>query len=43
VRWSAHISWLFGELPYLERVGAARAAGFGTIESAWPADERDRC
>lgn len=42
MRWSAHISWLFIERPYLERVGAARAAGFSTIESAWPADERDR-
>jgi len=34
--WSAHISWLFGELPYLERVGAARRAGFDWIETAWP-------
>jgi hydroxypyruvate isomerase len=42
VRWSAHISWLFRERPYLERVGAARAAGFSAIESAWPEDERDR-
>jgi hydroxypyruvate isomerase len=42
MRWSAHISWLFTELPYLERVAAARAAGFETIESAWPEDERDR-
>lgn len=42
MRWSAHISWLFAELPYLERVGAARRAGFQTIESAWPEDERDR-
>lgn len=42
MRWSAHISWLFIERPYLERVGAARAAGFRTIESAWPEDERDR-
>jgi hydroxypyruvate isomerase len=42
MRWSAHISWLFPELPYLERVAAARAAGFETIESAWPEDERDR-
>jgi hydroxypyruvate isomerase len=38
---SAHISWLFAELPYLERVPAARAAGFGWIETAWPAaDDR---
>jgi hydroxypyruvate isomerase len=42
VRWSAHISWLFAERPYGERVGAARAAGFSTIESAWPEDERER-
>jgi hydroxypyruvate isomerase len=37
LRWSAHISWLFGELPYLERVGAARRAGLDWIETAWPA------
>jgi hydroxypyruvate isomerase len=42
MRWSAHISWLFAEHPYLERVAAASAAGFETIESAWPEDERDR-
>lgn len=39
---SAHISWLFGEHPYLERVEAARLAGFSWIESAWPADADDR-
>jgi hydroxypyruvate isomerase len=42
MRWSAHISWLFKELPYLERVAAARDAGFGTIESAWPEDAESR-
>jgi hydroxypyruvate isomerase len=42
MRWSAHISWLFTELPYLERVAAARAAGFSAIESAWPEDREDR-
>lgn len=42
VRWSAHISWLFVERPYLERVATARAAGFSTIESAWPEDQGDR-
>jgi hydroxypyruvate isomerase len=42
MRWSAHISWLFAELPYLERVAAARRAGFATIESAWPEREEDR-
>jgi len=41
--WSAHISWLFGERPYLERVGAARRAGFRWIETAWPGpQERER-
>jgi hydroxypyruvate isomerase len=34
---AAHISWLFTERPYLERVGAAREAGLRTIETAWPA------
>ena len=42
MRWSAHISWLFAEVPYLERVAAARDAGFTTIESAWPEREQDR-
>lgn len=42
LRWSAHISWLFGELPYLERVGAARRAGFRLIETAWPGPEERR-
>jgi hydroxypyruvate isomerase len=42
MRWSAHISWLFTELPYLARAGAARAAGFTVIESAWPDDPEDR-
>jgi hydroxypyruvate isomerase len=40
--YSAHISWLFGELPYLERVGAARRAGFHRIETAWPEQAEDR-
>ncbi|HEX8715253.1 MAG TPA: TIM barrel protein [Solirubrobacteraceae bacterium] len=42
MRWSAHISWLFAERPYLERVGAARRAGFRTIESAWPEGAEER-
>jgi hydroxypyruvate isomerase len=42
VRFSAHISWLFAERPYPERVRAARAAGFAAIETAWPEDDRDR-
>jgi hydroxypyruvate isomerase len=40
--WSAHISWLFGEVPYLERVGAARRAGFRQIETVWPGPEERR-
>ena len=42
LRWSAHISWLFGELPYLKRVGAARRAGFRQIETAWPGAQERR-
>jgi hydroxypyruvate isomerase len=34
--WSAHISWLFSEYPYIERVAAARRSGFEWIETAWP-------
>jgi hydroxypyruvate isomerase len=34
--WSVHISWLFREYPYLERVGAAHRAGFALVETAWP-------
>lgn len=40
--WSAHISWLFAERPYSQRVQAARAAGFRWIESAWPQALADR-
>lgn len=40
--YSAHISWLFTELPYGERVRAARSAGFHRIETGWPEDEPDR-
>ncbi|MGE5408924.1 MAG: hydroxypyruvate isomerase family protein [Syntrophothermus sp.] len=36
LRWSAHVSWLFTEHPYLERPQAAREAGFRLVESAWP-------
>jgi hydroxypyruvate isomerase len=42
MRWSAHISWLFAELPYLRRITAARGAGFTAIESAWPERAQDR-
>ena len=34
--YSANISILFPEVPFLERPGAARAAGFAHVESWWP-------
>ncbi len=36
--WSAHLSMLFRELPYLERPAAAARAGFTTVETWWPPD-----
>lgn len=33
---SANVSLLFTEVPYLERFGAAAAAGFAAVESWWP-------
>ncbi len=36
IRFSGHVSMLFAELPALERPAAAKAAGFGLIESWWP-------
>ena len=36
---SAHLSMLFRELPYLERPAAAAAAGFGVVETWWPGDD----
>lgn len=33
---AANLGFLFTEVPYLERLGAARAAGFDAVESAWP-------
>jgi hydroxypyruvate isomerase len=39
VIFSAHLSLLFGELPYLERPGAAAAAGFTVVETWWPGRE----
>src|SRR5690606_16104788 len=38
---SANLSLLFTERPYLERFGAAAAAGFDTVESWWPFAEPD--
>jgi hydroxypyruvate isomerase len=38
VIWSAHLSALFRELPYLERPAAAAEAGFTAVETWWPED-----
>jgi hydroxypyruvate isomerase len=37
-RFSAHLSMLFRELPYLERPAAACEAGFSNVETWWPAE-----
>jgi hydroxypyruvate isomerase len=37
--WSAHISTLWTDRPYEERIGLAREAGFGIIEAHWPIGE----
>jgi hydroxypyruvate isomerase len=37
-RFAANISFLYPELPYLDRMRAARDDGFEAVESAWPAD-----
>lgn len=36
--WSAHLSMLFAELPYLDRPGAAARTGFTAVETWWPPD-----
>ncbi|KQQ45922.1 hydroxypyruvate isomerase [Duganella sp. Leaf126] len=42
-KFAANLSMLFAELPFLERFGAARAAGFTAVEClfpyAWPAEQ----
>jgi hydroxypyruvate isomerase len=37
-RFAANVAWLFTELPWAERFGAARRAGFATVEFPWPDD-----
>ncbi len=37
-RFAANISMLFTQLPFLERIGAAKRAGFGAIECQFPYD-----
>ncbi|MBV9819298.1 MAG: TIM barrel protein [Solirubrobacterales bacterium] len=42
MHWSAHLSMLFGEIPFSQRPQAAARAGFTAVESWWPpADERE--
>ncbi len=41
LRWSAHLSMLFAELPLLARPRAAYAAGFSLVESWWPGEMVD--
>jgi len=38
MRFSANLSFLFGDLPFLERFGAARRAGFEAVEFAFAYD-----
>ena len=38
-RFAANVSFLFAELPFVERFAAARAAGFDTVELHWPRGE----
>lgn len=38
-KFCANLSWLFTELPLLERPGAAVSAGFGAVELQFPYDE----
>ena len=39
MRFSANVSILFKEVPFLERFGRAREAGFSTVEFWWPSGE----
>jgi hydroxypyruvate isomerase len=41
-RFAANISFLFTELPFMDRFGAARAAGFGAVEFHYPYDYAPR-
>lgn len=36
IRWSANLTLLFKEVPFLDRFGAAALAGFDTVEFLWP-------
>jgi len=37
-RFAANVAWLFTELPWHDRFGAAREAGFAAVELPWPDD-----
>jgi hydroxypyruvate isomerase len=39
MRFSANVSILFKEVPFLDRFGRAREAGFSAVEFWWPSDE----
>ena len=39
MRFSANVSILFKEVPFLERFGRAAASGFSAVEFWWPSDE----
>jgi hydroxypyruvate isomerase len=39
MRFSANVSILFKEAPFLDRFGRARDAGFSAVEFWWPSDE----
>lgn len=39
MRFSANVSIMFKEAPFLERFGRAAEAGFGAVEFWWPSDE----
>ena len=41
MRFSANVSILFKEVPFLERFGRAREAGFSAVEFWWPGREED--
>jgi hydroxypyruvate isomerase len=38
-RFAANVSFLFADLPFVERFAAARTAGFDTVEMHWPRGE----
>lgn len=37
-RFAANLAWLFADLPWVDRFGAARGAGFVAVEFPWPDD-----